>query len=178
MVNNGLEHLKIIILTSLLVYVIFLTFGNVSTVALNVKDSSNQAVANNFMVFVTIILAITTILLTIFGISFTQWYSKQKIQLLKDNMDEVINSIIDDENLKKHLIDQVFKNPVVKPSIEKELQELSKRQREDMKQEFKTYQSKMRDYANDAIKNARIIEEEKEVGEKLNSLMKGDNNGK
>ncbi|MFY4757622.1 hypothetical protein ACOTVZ_06075 [Aliarcobacter butzleri] len=158
--------------SSLVVYVIFLLFGNVSTPAICIGNQPDAlTVANNFMVFITIIIAITTILLTVFGVLFTKWYSRERNKIIKDNMEEVINSIIEDSELKKYLISSILDNHLVKKDLEKLLIEFSSSQRADMKADFKSYKNELREYMKEQLKNSNIVEKEQKDVSKINELI-------
>lgn len=163
-----------IFVSSLVVYVLFLIFGNISTPAICIGNAPDPlTVANNFMVFITIIIAITTILLTVFGVSFTKWYSRERNKIIKENMEEVIDSIIEDDELKKHLISSIMNNTSVKKDIEKFLLEFTSSQRTDIKADIKSYKDELKEYMKEQLKNSDIMEKEQKDGSKINNLMGG-----
>lgn len=158
--------------SSLVVYVIFLLFGNVSTPAVCIGSQPDAlTVANNFMVFITIIIAITTIILTVFGVLFTKWYSRERNKIIKENMEEVIDSIIEDTELKKYLISSILDNHLVKKDLEELLIEFSSSQRADMKADFKSYKNELKEYMKEQLKNSNIVEKEQKDVSKINSLI-------
>lgn len=161
-----------VVSSSLLVYVIFLIFGNVSTPAICVGNGPDPlTVANNFMVFITIFIAITTILLTIFGFSFTKWYSREKSKIIKENIEEVIDSIVQDSDLKKHLISSIINNDLFKVDMNKFLDKYTSSQNEDMKRIFKTYQNELKEQMEELLKSSNTTEKEQKDVIKINNII-------
>lgn len=160
--------------TGLWVYVLFLVFGSVSP-SLYYAQVDSLSVANNFMVFVTIIIAISTIILTIAGLSFTKWYSREKLKIIEDNMSEVVESIIKDEKLRKYLISEISKNQSFKVELDNFLNDFSSTQLKEIQDNFEAYKNKMDSYIQELIKNLEVSRQDQEGISKFSRILENNN---
>jgi hypothetical protein len=121
--------------------------------ALKPMDTANSmAVANSFMVFVTFIFVVATVGITLAGMYFTRWWSREKKQVLKDNWSEMINLVKEDSRLMTQLKEDLFSD-TLEEMMEKHIIE----HREDLK--------------------SLITKEIKELEERLNSSSKFQKDG-
>ncbi|MCT7510003.1 hypothetical protein N5U26_06550 [Aliarcobacter cryaerophilus] len=172
MIKDINYFLVTVVSTSLLVYVIFLIFGNVSTTAVCVSNAPDPlTVANNFMVFITIFIAITTILLTIFGFSFTKWYSREKNKIIKENIEEVIDSIVKDSDLKKYLISSIVNSPLMQKDMNTFLNTYTSSQKEDLYRIFEMYKNQLEEIIKEQLKSLNTIEKEQQDVIKINDII-------
>lgn len=132
-----LKYIGIIVVIFLMSLVTsFTTFYWINTyftVDAVVKNLDSLSLANTFMVFVTFLVVIATILITIVGIFYTNWFSRQKEIILRDNMDDLIEAILQKDNLK----DEIWKNLLTKPNIDDMIRDAYSKHNDEFKKDFK-----------------------------------------
>jgi Zn-dependent peptidase ImmA (M78 family) len=150
-----LKHLVYYIIEAIIVLsvVIFgVHFFNTMPVLKPMDIANSMAVANSFMVFVTFIFVVATVGITLAGMYFTRWWSREKKQVLKDNWSEMINLVKEDSRLMTQLKEDLFSD-TLEEMMEKHIIE----HREDLK--------------------SLITKEIKELEERLNSNSKSQKDG-
>lgn len=90
----------------------------------NVSTSDTISVANTYIVFVTLIFVIATIIITIAVFYFTKQYTRTKEGLLSDNIDEVVKSLIEEEKNHDKVIESFLQNENVQKKLISRLEKL------------------------------------------------------
>lgn len=106
-----LKHLFFYIIEAVIVLsiVIFgIHFFNTIPRSIPMDTANSMAVANSFMVFVTFIFVVATVVIALAGMYFTRWWSREKKQVLKDNWSEMIELVKDDSKLMAQLKEDLF----------------------------------------------------------------------
>ncbi|NLK67435.1 MAG: hypothetical protein GX282_08185 [Campylobacteraceae bacterium] len=104
------------IVSGLIVFLLFNIWADIDLNSLNeLKDPIS--VANSFMVYVTIIFAITALLFTLGGIWFQWKISERESIVLSDNMDKILDKINEDEKIKSKIIDKIVSNKEIIESL-------------------------------------------------------------
>ncbi len=82
------------------------------------------AIANTFIVYVTFIVVIGTVGLTLAGFYFQRSIAKREGEILNENMEHVLNAIVTDkEGFREKLVNKVLEHKEIKPLIQKKLDE-------------------------------------------------------
>ncbi|RLA83506.1 MAG: hypothetical protein DRG78_04235 [Epsilonproteobacteria bacterium] len=106
-----LKHLIYYIIEAIIVLVVVIFgihFFNTMPPLKPMDTANSMAVANSFMVFVTFIFVVATVVIALAGMYFTRWWSREKKQVLKDNWSEMIELVKDDSKLMKQLKEDLF----------------------------------------------------------------------
>ncbi len=106
-----------------------------------ITGSDSIALANTFMVFVTFIVVVGTIIVTIAGIAYSNWFSKQKVAVIRENIHEVVEALLEDKNLKDEVLSEILKQQKIKNLINEHIIELTSGMRKDFKSETKDINS-------------------------------------
>lgn len=112
-------------LSGLIVFLLFNIWADIDLNSLNtLKDPIS--VANSFMVYITIIFAITALLFTLGGIWFQWKISERESIILSDNMDKILATINEDEKIQSKIIDKIVSNKKIMESLLTKFSESSK----------------------------------------------------
>jgi hypothetical protein len=106
-----LKHLISFIIEAIIVLVVVIFgihFFNTMPPLKPMDTANSMAVANSFMVFVTFIFVVATVGITLAGMYFTRWWSREKKQVLKENWSEMIELVKDDSKLMEQLKEDLF----------------------------------------------------------------------
>lgn len=104
------------IVSGLIVFLLFNIWTDIDLNSLNaLKDPIS--VANSFMVYITIIFAITALLFTLGGIWFQWKISERESIVLSDNMDKILATINEDEKIQSKIIDKIVSNKKIMESL-------------------------------------------------------------
>lgn len=80
------------------------------------------AISNTFIVYVTFIVVIGTIILTLAGFYFQRSIAKREGEILNENMEKVLQAITTDEDgFREKLIDKLLEHKQIKPLIQEKL---------------------------------------------------------
>lgn len=114
----------------------------ISVIGFLIKPNTIQNIdpiglANTFMVFVTFIVVVGTVAITIAGIMFTSWFSRQKEAIIKDNIIEVTDALLENQSLKERVLEEILKQKPVKKEFLKLIDEHLKSQKDDFESESK-----------------------------------------
>ena len=102
--------------SGLIVFLLFNIWADIDLNSLNtLKDPIS--VANSFMVYITIIFAITALLFTLGGIWFQWKISERESIILSDNMDKILATINEDEKIQSKIIDKIVSNKKIMESL-------------------------------------------------------------
>lgn len=111
--------------SGLIVFLLFNIWTDIDLNSLNaLKDPIS--VANSFMVYITIIFAITALLFTLGGIWFQWKISERESIVLSDNMDKILATINEDEKIQSKIIDKIVSNKKIMESLLTKFGESSK----------------------------------------------------
>jgi len=125
--------------------------------ALDTADS--MAIANSFMVYVTFIFVIFTVGLTLAGIYFSRWWSREKKQVLSDNWSDMVNEIKTNDKLMKDL-----KEGLLSESLEEMMKKELEQHKKEVDDETSKKVRKLYQYISDTIEapaNQNELNEEK-----------------
>ncbi|WP_373033766.1 hypothetical protein [Sulfurovum sp.] len=114
------EFVLHIIVTLSVVYVLF-TWLDAIPAYDDAKTFDSIALANTFMVFVTFIIVVATVAISIGAVFYTKQYSQTKERLLSDNLDDVIQALVDKDKVRVDFIDKLLNDPVMSQDIEKRI---------------------------------------------------------
>ena len=80
------------------------------------------AISNTFIVYVTFIVVIGTIILTLAGFYFQRSIAKRESEILNENMDKVLNAITTDkEGFRENLVKELLEHKNIQPLIQEKL---------------------------------------------------------
>lgn len=114
------EFIVHVVVTIVVVYFLFTWLNAVPTYNPN-KIVDPVSLANTFMVFVTFIIVIATVAISIGAVFYTKQYSQTKEQLLSDNLDDVIKAIVKKDKLREDFITSFFNDPIIRKEIDKRI---------------------------------------------------------
>ncbi|MGB3750835.1 MAG: hypothetical protein WA945_04660 [Arcobacteraceae bacterium] len=156
----GLTFSQIILSIITIFFVSVYTKNFITMNAINTTSTFDSiSLANTFMVFVTFIVVVSTVIITIVGIAYTSWFARQKETILKDNIDDVVIALMENENLKASVLDKILKQPKIRILITQELNTHTKLQKDD----FESVNLKINDRITNELNNL-----EKKIDAKLN----------
>lgn len=146
----------------------------------NIKDIPNIdsiSLANTFMVFVTFVVVVATVTITSAGIYFTYWFSKQKEAILRENMDEVIDALLEKKDMKDDILKVILSQPIISTLMKNRIEELTKLQKDAFEKEIRDKSKQLDIKLEDMKSNVLTILENKskEVHQvdELNKLFGG-----
>jgi len=87
-----------------------------------VKTYDTVAISNTFIVYVTFIVVICTIALTLAGFYFQKSIARREGEILNDNMNKVLEAITTDKDLfREKLVNALLEHEKIKPLIQEKL---------------------------------------------------------
>ncbi len=89
-------------------------------------------VANTFMVFVTFLVVVGTVGITVVGLYLSRWWGREKKQVLAENWSEMIEEVKKDDKLMRKL-----KEDLLSDSLEEMMKEHIEKHNDDAKEKFK-----------------------------------------
>lgn len=92
---------------------------------INHSPSDSIAVANTYIVFVTFLVVVATVAISIAAVIYTKQYSQTKERLLTDNLEEMVEEFAKKGKLQDKLIEGILKNHAINMVIQEHLQSLS-----------------------------------------------------
>ena len=134
-----ISQIIVSILTVLLIYFVINNYITINST----KEIDPISVANTFMVFVTFIVVVATVIITIAGIIYTNWFAKQKETILKENLNDIIESLLSNVKLKEDILDKILKEQKVSRLIKEYFEKQTKIQKKDFEQDVKNLNSKI-----------------------------------
>lgn len=111
------EFILQVVVTAVVVYFLF-TWWDALPAWNEQKEPSPTALANNFMVFVTFIVVVGTVAVTIGALSYTKQYSQKKEDMLSENLNEVVASFASKKELRDIFLTKIFENEAIREQIE------------------------------------------------------------
>jgi len=118
------EFVLQVFITTIVVYFLFTWWEAIPAFDAN-KTSDPVSLANTFMVFVTFIVVIATVAVSIGAVVYTKQYSQAKERMLSENLDEVIKGLSEKQDIRIQFIDQMLNYPTIKESIDEKLESLN-----------------------------------------------------
>lgn len=106
-----------------------------------ISSSDSIAIANTFTVFVTFIFVVFTVAITLAGIYFSRWWSREKKQILSDNWTDMVKEIKENDKLMTEL-----KKGLLSESLEKMMKDDLKQYKEEINEETTIKLRKMDTY--------------------------------
>lgn len=91
------------------------------------------SLANTFMVFVTFIVVIATVAISIGAVFYAKQYSQAKERILSENLDEVIKELAKKQKNRNQFIDKMLDIPSIKKGITEQLESLNSNVTEQVK---------------------------------------------
>lgn len=118
----GLINLSFISIFSILVIIFLTELFTSLPISDKAKSYDTVSISNTFIVYVTFIVVICTIALTLAGFYFQKSISKREGEILNDNMDKVLQAITTDKDMfREKLVKALLEHEKIKPLIQKEL---------------------------------------------------------
>lgn len=123
------KHLGYFLIESVIVFSIVIFgihfFNSIPSLDPTSKPDS-LAVANNFMVFVTFIVVVATVLITFGGMYFTKEFSRDKKLILKENLEDLKEEFLKNKEIRDQFIELLLKDQKTIEVIDERLNTLSK----------------------------------------------------
>ena len=104
-----------LIITFICVFFYIIFIENYVGIATTTNPMDSVSLANTFMVFVTFILVGVTLVITLASIWFAKTVSEKKIDIIRDNIKEIVESLLTNKNLQ----DEVFKEIIEQANVKK-----------------------------------------------------------
>ena len=115
------EFILHIVVTISIIYVLFTWMDAIPSYNSN-KVYDSVSIANTFMVFVTFIVVVATVAISIGAVFYTKQYSIAKERLLSENLDDVIKVLADKESIRKELIEKLLSDPSIRKNIDQRIE--------------------------------------------------------
>ena len=138
----------------------------------------SMSVANNFMVFVTFIVVIGTVAITMGGIYFTKEFARDKKLILTGNLQELKEEFLNNKDIRDQFIEMLLIDKKTIETIDERLNALSANRLEDVGQfkneilkQQKDAMLQLENRLNSKINN--LIPKDEEISELLGSFAKG-----
>ncbi|MFY4862393.1 hypothetical protein ACOTWK_05910 [Aliarcobacter butzleri] len=161
-----------LVITFVCVFFVIVFIENYVGIATTTTPMDSVSLANTFMVFVTFILVGVTLVITLASIWFAKKVSEEKIAIIRDNTKEIIDSIVQDSDLKKHLISSITNNNSFRKEMNNFLTEYTSSQNQDMKRIFETYQNELKEQMEELLRSSNTAEKEQKDVIKINDIIK------
>lgn len=87
----------------------------------NFQSSDAISIANTYIVYSTLIIVAMAFFLTIGGVIFTKWFSRQEAEIFKQNIDKVINHINNDPDIREAMLARIFEDRTLSLKINDKL---------------------------------------------------------
>jgi len=118
-----------------------------------------MAVANTFMVFVTFLVVIGTVGITVVGLYLSRWWGREKKQVLAENWSEMIEEVKKDNNLMRKLKEDLLSDSLeemMKEHIEKHNEEASKKVKDEIEKAEKRIFAKIKSNLSDVSVDSKL----------------------
>ncbi|AXK48464.1 hypothetical protein CRU87_07955 [Aliarcobacter trophiarum LMG 25534] len=138
-----------LVITFICVFFSIIFIENYVGIATTINPMDSVSLANTFMVFVTFILVGVTLVITLASIWFAKTVSEKKIDIIRDNIKEIVESLLTNKNLQDGVFKEIIEQANVKKTLGKHIEELTKAQRDDFTNEIENTTKKL----NDEIEN-------------------------
>ena len=125
-----------LIITFICVFFYIIFIENYVGIATTTNPMDSVSLANTFMVFVTFILVGVTLVITLASIWFAKTVSEKKIDIIRDNIKEIVESLLTNKNLQDEVFKEIIEQANVKKALGKHIEELTKAQRDDFTNEI------------------------------------------
>lgn len=152
--------------------------NNISTATISADKTFDPiSLANTFMVFVTFILVAITLIITMASVWFAKSVSEKKIDIIRDNIEDIVASLLKDKSLKDEAFKEIIEQANVRELLKDHIEELTKAQKADFDKEIKEINKKMNDKIENIQKSIisvidKKIQDSPEANE-LNELLGG-----
>lgn len=173
-----LKHLGIFIFEAIIVFSIVIFgidfFNSMSRPMKTISTADSMAIANSFMVYVTFIFVVFTVAITLAGIYFSRWWSREKKQILSDNWTDMVKEIKENDKLMTDL-----KEGLLSESLEQMMKNEIEKHKKDVDEETSKKLRKLYQYISDTIEapaNQHKLNEEKLKA--MSEFLKGEINAK
>lgn len=136
------------------------------------------SLANTFTVFVTFIVVIGTVAITLTGIYFTSYFSKQKEAILNENINEIINALLKKQDLKDKVLKVILTTNNLETIFTKHIEKHLEEQKKDFDDNLDKINKNMENMENSL--ESRVLKkiEESSSSKEINDLIKGVSNEK
>jgi len=118
------EFILQVFITALVVYFLFTWWHALPAYEVG-KLVDPVSLANTFMVFVTFIVVIATVAISIGAVFYAKQYSQAKERILSENLDEVIEALIKKQEIRNQFIDKMLDSPNIQKGITVRLESLN-----------------------------------------------------
>lgn len=175
-----LKHIGYFLVESVVVFTIVIFgihfFNSIPSINPTHKPDS-LAVANNFMVFVTFIVVVATVLITLGAMYFTKEFSRDKKLILKENLEDLKEEFLKNKEIRDQFIELLLKDQKTIVEVDERLNALSKTRLDEIeffKNEIKKQQRDEMKQLEDRIfsKLRELQESDTEVGRILKAFKK------
>ncbi|WP_309500042.1 hypothetical protein [Sulfurovum sp.] len=115
--------------------------------------ADSMAVANTFMVFVTFLVVIGTVGITVVGLYLSRWWSREKKQVLAENWSDMMEEVKKDKNLMSQLKEELLSDSLeemMKDHISKHNSEIRKTLKTEIQQAEKRIFAKIKSNLSDS----------------------------
>ncbi|PZP12014.1 MAG: hypothetical protein DI602_10445, partial [Aliarcobacter butzleri] len=117
-----------LVITFVCVFFVIVFIENYVGIATTTTPMDSVSLANTFMVFVTFILVGVTLVITLASIWFAKSVSEKKIDIIRDNIKEIVDSLLKDKNLKDEVFEEIIKQAHIKKLLKEHIEKLTKEQ--------------------------------------------------
>lgn len=125
-----------IIITLICVFFVIVFIENYIGISTISNPMDSISLANTFMVFVTFILVGVTLVITLASIWFAKTVSEKKIDIIRDNIKEIVESLLNDKNLQDEVFQEIIEQANVKKLLNEHIKVLTKSQKDDFDNEL------------------------------------------
>jgi len=115
------------ILVGALTTLLFMVITNLFTNRLHLKNISGAdaiSIANTYIVLVTLLFVIWTIVITIYTIWFSKWFSREQIKEIKDNLRLISKRLSNDKEIREWFIIEIIKEEKFSKEFEDKISQL------------------------------------------------------
>jgi len=118
------EFILQVFITAIVVYFLF-TWWDALPEYKGEKIIDPVSLANTFMVFVTFIVVIATVAISIGAVFYAKQYSQAKERIVSENLDEVIQVLTEKPEIRNQFIDKMLNSPGIQKGITERLESLN-----------------------------------------------------
>jgi hypothetical protein len=90
----------------------------------NISSSDAISIANTYIVLVTLLFIIWTIVITVYTIWFSKWFSREQIKEIKDNLRLISKKLSNDKEIREWFIIEIIKEEKFEKHFDERISEL------------------------------------------------------
>ncbi len=109
---------------STLIFIVGINIYAQATIIQNINASNAISIANTYIVLVTLLFIIWTILITVYTIWFSKWFSREQLKEIKDNLKFISKKLKKDDDVREWFILEIIRDETFEKHFDSKISEL------------------------------------------------------